>query len=156
MLDQNRLDKEMHTFHSEKLVETFDAVTAGRITKRRRRTRAREFSLSELLTAFENHNEELQIQNLHFHLLELGTNASPKLDATYFDHVPPLTELNELSEPVTFLSEKSFLDDSLPDLEPIPIMTEIPSFIGQEYENRDCNRVCTRSRSARFTPISDC
>ena len=73
MLDQNRLDKEMHTFHSEKLVETFDAVTAGRIKKRRRRTRARELSLLELLTAFENHKGELQIQNLHFHLLELGT-----------------------------------------------------------------------------------
>ena len=71
-------------------------------------------------------------------------------------HVPPLTKLNEQPEPVTFLSEKSFLDDSIPELEPIPTMTEIPSFIGQEYENRDCNRVRTRSKSARFTPISYC
>ena len=84
MLDQNRLDKEMHTLHSEKLVETFDAITAGRIIKRRRRTRAREFSLLELLTAFENHKEELQIQNLHFHLLELGTDASPKVRCYLF------------------------------------------------------------------------
>ena len=137
-------------------MEAYEAVNAGRIRKRRRRTIARESSLLELLREFESLSKDLQIQHLHSHLLNLGTNASKKLDATYFDHLPVLTEINEVSEPTICIPDKSFLDDSVPDLEVIPVMTEIPSFIGQNYENRDSKRVCTRSKSARLSTISYC
>ena len=104
-------------------MEAYEAVNAGRIRKRRRRTIARESSLLELLREFESLSKDLQIQHLHSHLLNL---------------------------------DKSFLDDSVPDLEVIAVMTEIPSFIGQNYENRDSKRVCTRSKSARLSTISYC
>ena len=55
-------------------------------------------------------------------------------------------------EPI--ISEKSFLDDtdSIPDLELVPEMTEIPSFLGTEYQARHCSRV-TRSENVRYHPF---
>ena len=70
--------------------------------------------------------------------------------------MPPLTEIESEMEvtvlPVAF-TETSFLDNtlsSIPDLEhiPCPEMTEIPSFLGQNYQSRDCSRV-TRSKTNR-------
>ena len=66
--------------------------------------------------------------------------------------MPPLSE-NELTEteqtepPIrTGINFSSFLDEtvcSVPDLEelPNPDSTDLPSFLGQNYENRDCTRV---------------
>ena len=64
--------------------------------------------------------------------------------------MPPLTEIESGMEvtvlPVAF-TETSVLDklstlSSIPDLEhiPCPEMTELPSFLGQNYETRDCCR----------------
>ena len=56
-----------------------------------------------------------------------------KLDAAYFDCLPPLEEISDISEPI--ISEKSFLDYSasdisdIPDLEEMPDMTEPLSII---------------------------
>ena len=94
-------------------------------------------------------------------MLSCGTVCSKHLDPTFFDCLPPLTELEsvmEITEPPAF-TETSFLDNtlsSIPDLEhiPCPEMTEIPSFLGQNYQSRDCSRV-TRSKTNRstFNPI---
>ena len=79
-----------------------------------------------------------------------GTNASDKLDAAYFDCLPPLEEISDISEPI--ISEKSFLDYSasdisdIPDLEEMPDMTELPSFLGTNYESRQNPRALRSSR----------
>ena len=76
--------------------------------------------------------------------------------------MPPLTEIESEMEvtvlPVAF-TETSFLDktlSSIPDLEhiPCPEVTELPSFLGQNYQTRDCSRF-TRSKMNRsiFNPI---
>ena len=40
------------------------------------------------------------------------------------------------SPKLLFLSEKSFLDDSVEDLDPIPVIIQILSFIGLNYEKQ--------------------
>ena len=73
-------------------------------------------------------------------------NLSPE----YFDCLPPLTEIEltetEQTEPPICINFSSFLDEtvcSVPDLEelPNPDSTDLPSFLGQNYQNRDCARV---------------
>ena len=72
------------------------------------------------------------------------------LSPEYFDCLPPLTEIEqaetEQTEPPICINFSSFLDEtvcSVPDLEelPNPDSTDLPSFLGQNYENRDCTRV---------------
>ena len=63
--------------------------------------------------------------------------------------MPALTEIEiqaEQNDPPICINFSSFLDESIcsvPDLEelPNPDMTEIPSFLGQNYQTRDCGRV---------------
>ena len=40
----------------------------------------------------------------------------------------------------------------VPPLEIIPDMTELPSFLGKDFEDRQCARI-TRSNSIRYNPI---
>ena len=70
---------------------------------------------------------------------------------------PPLTEIEtEQTEPTNF---SSFLDEtvcSVPDLEeiPNPDSTDYPSFLGQNYENRDRTRVLRSNMSkSSFHPL---
>ena len=61
--------------------------------------------------------------------------------------MPALTEIEaEQNDPPICINFSSFLDESIcsvSDLEelPNPDMTEIPSFLGQNYQIRDCGRV---------------
>ena len=70
-LDQKRLDKEMHRFHSVKLIEAYDALNSGRLNKKRRRTLARESDLSGILSEFESLSESEQVENLEYLAVEL-------------------------------------------------------------------------------------
>ena len=67
----------------------------------------------------------------------------------------------EISVSPIFIDPSSFLDETLcsvPDLEeiPNPDSTNVPSFLGQNYENRDCIRVLRSNRKLRssFHPCS--
>ena len=63
--------------------------------------------------------------------------------------LPALTEIEieaKQKDPLICINFSSFLDESIcsvPDLDelPNPDMTEIPSFLGQNYQTRDCGRV---------------
>jgi len=56
----------------------------------------------------------------------------------------------EISEK-SFLENSCFFDESIdvPPLEIIPDMTELPSFLGKDFEDRQCARI-TRSNSIRL------
>ena len=67
----------------------------------------------------------------------------------------------EISVSPIFIDPSSFLDEthcSVPDLEefPDPDSTNVPSFLVQNYENRDCTRVLRSNRKLRssFHPCS--
>ena len=99
-----------------------------------------------MLSDYESLTESQQIQNMQHHLLSCGTNASENLDAAYFDcEIPDI-------RPDSIISEKSYIDDSyadisdIPDLEVIPEVSDLPSFLGQEYASRECTRIL-RSRT---------
>ena len=78
--------------------------------------------------------------------------------------MPPLTELEletEQNDPTVCISFSSFLDEtncSVPDLEelPNPDLTDVPSFLGQNYQKRDCARVLRshRKSSSTYHPFS--
>ena len=75
-----------------------------------------------------------------------------------------MTEIStetEISVSPICIDPSSFLDETLcsvPDLEefPDPDSTNVPSFLGQNYENRDCIRVLRSNRKLRssFHPCS--
>ena len=145
----------MNRFHSQKLVESFEALNKGRLRKIRRKTLARESDLNEILSKFEGLPEAKKIDTLKYHILSCGTVCSDKLDPSFFDLLPPLEEISDIEfriEPI--IAEKSFLDDtdSIPDLEQVPEMSEIPSFLGTEYQARQCGRVL-RSGNVRYHPF---
>ena len=104
-----------------------------------------------MLSDYESLTESQQIQNMQHHLLSCGTYASEKLDAAYFDCLPSLEEIPDI-RPDSIISEKSYIDDSdadmsdIPDLEVIPEVSDLPSFLGQEYASRECTRIL-RSRT---------
>ena len=82
------------------------------------------------------------------------------LSPEYWNCLPPLTEIEtEQTEPPTCINFSSFLDEtvcSVPDLEeiPNPDSTDYPSFLGQNYENRDCTRVLRSNVSkSSFHPL---
>ena len=54
----------------------------------------------------------------------------------------------------SFLENASLIDDSMdvPPLEIIPDMCELPSFLGKDFEDRQCGRI-TRSKSLRHNLI---
>ena len=67
----------------------------------------------------------------------------------------------EISVSPIFIDPSSFLDETLcsvPDLEkfPDPDSTNVPSFLVQNYENRDCSHVLRSNRKLRssFHPCS--
>ena len=75
--------------------------------------------------------------------------------------MPPLDPI-EAETDITALpafNECSFLDNtcsSIPDLEtiPCPEITELPSFLGQNYESRDCTRVTrSKNKNSNLNPI---
>ena len=79
-------------------------------------------------------------------MLEIGT-LTEKLSLECFDCLPPLTEIEtEQTEPSACINFSAFLEEtvfSVPDLRelPNPKSTDAPSFrLGQNYENRDCDR----------------
>ena len=62
--DLKRLNKEMHSYHSQKLVESFEGLNHGRLRKIRRRTQVRQNSLYEILSDFESLPESQQIETM--------------------------------------------------------------------------------------------
>ena len=93
-------------------------------------------------------------------MLEIGTLTKKNLSPEYFNCLPPLTEIEtEQTVPPICINFSSFLDDtvcSVPDLEeiPNPDSTDYPSFLGQNYENRDCTRVLRSNVSkSSFHPL---
>ena len=124
----------------------------------------REKNIAQILTDFESLTQAEKIGRLHFHLLEIGTMTRDTLSPEFFDCLPPLSELPseaEQCDSTLRIDPSSFLDEtycSVPDLEeiPNPDSTEIPSFLGQNYENRDCTRVLRSSVNLRssFHPLS--
>ena len=97
-------------------------------------------------------------------LNEIGTLTKKYLSPEYFDLLPPLTKLEletEQNDPTVCISFSSILDEtncSVPDLEelPNPDLTEVPSFLGQNYQARDCARVLRshQKSSSTYHPFS--
>ena len=116
---------------------------------RLRKTILRETDIYDILTMYEGLSQTTKIAHLQFNLLEIGTLNNASLSPEYFDCLPALTEIEiqaEQNDPPICINFSSFLDESIcsvPDLEelPNPDMTEIPSFLGQNYQTRDCGRV---------------
>ena len=119
----------------------------GRLHSKRRQTILRENNICDILKKFESLTQSEKIASLQYHLLEIGTLTKKTLSPEYFDCLPPLTEIEtEQTEPPICINFSSFLDEtvcSVPDLEelPNPDSTDLPSFLGQNYQNRDCTRV---------------
>ena len=159
-LDLNKLDSQMNRFHSQKKVEATDGLKHGELNSKRRETILRENNIFDILKKFESLAQSEKIASLQFHLLEIGTLTKKTLSPEYFNCLPPLTEIEtEQTEPSICINVSSFLDEtvcSVPDLEeiPNPDSTDYPSFLGQNYENRDCTRVLRSNVSkSSFHPL---
>ena len=143
----NKLHSQMNRFHSQKVIEATDGLEKGRLNSKRIQTILRENNIFDILKKFESLTQSEKIASLQFHLLEIGTLTKKTLSPEYFNCLPPLTEIEtEQTEPPICINFSSFLDEtvcSVPDLEelPNPDSTDLPSFLGQNYENRDCTRV---------------
>ena len=127
----------------------------------------REKNIYDILVTYERYSSLEKIAHLQFHLLEIGTLTKDSLSPEYFDCLPALTEIEtetEQNEPTLIISTCSFLDEtvcSVPELEELPIvpnpdLTEVPSFLGQNYESRDCTRVLRSHKKtvSSFHPFS--
>ena len=132
----------------------------GRLNSKHRQTILRENNIFDILKKFESLAQSEKIASLQFHLLEIGTLTKKTLSPEYFNCLPPLTEIEtEQTEPSICINVSSFLDEtvcSVPDLEeiPNPDSTDYPSFLGQNYENRDCTRVLRSNVSkSSFHPL---
>ena len=113
-LSLDKLDREINRFHSQKLVESFDALNFGRLRKKRRQTLLRQDNLFDLLVEFEGKSDERKVLDLKYRLLACGTVCSNKIDPSFFDCLPPLTELEsemDITAPPAF-TETSFLDNT--------------------------------------------
>ena len=101
---------------------------------------------------FEKLSESRKIQNLHSHVLDCGTYTSDHCDSQYFAVLPLMEEI-EVEAEKSFLENSSFVDESIdvPPLENLPDLSELPSFLGKDFGDRQCGRI-TRSRSSRFNP----
>ena len=93
-------------------------------------------------------------------MLEIVILTKKTLSPKYFNSLPPLNEIKiEQTEPSICINVNSFLDEtvgSVPDLEeiPNPDSTDYPSFLGQNYENRDRTRVLRSNMSkSSFHPL---
>ena len=76
-----------------------------------------------------------KLDNLHAHVLQIGTITKSNMDPTYFDQLPALTEISDTpEEPI--LEKNSYLNDTgvsdIPELENFPTLTDLPSFLGTE------------------------
>ena len=95
--------------------------------------------------------------------MDCGTYTSDVCSPKYFEVLPMLDqlEIEPLSETLkvteNLISEESFLDSStnIPPLESVPEVSELPSFLGADFGNREGQKShrITRSKSARFNPI---
>ena len=160
----DKLDSEMNRFHSNKVVQSTDGLEKGRLNGKRRKTILRESNIYEILTGFESLSQTQKLNSLQFHLLQIGTMTKETLSPEYFDVLAPLTEIPTESEqnvPSICIDYGSFLDEtncSVPELEelPNPDLTELPSFLGKNYEARDCTRVLRSNSksSSLFHPFS--
>ena len=157
MCNQTRLNSEMHLYHQQKVNLADADLNHGRMRTIRRQTLVHQDSLLNSLKEFEKLSESDKIQNLHYHVLDCGTYTSESCDPQFFSVLPLMEEIDiepELSEK-PFLENSSFIDNSIdvPPLEDIlPNMTELPSFLGKEFGDRQCGRI-TRSNSVRYNPI---
>ena len=156
MCNQTRLNREMNLFHQQKVNLADAALNHGRMKTIRRQTLANQDSLLNSLQKFEKLSELQKIQNLHYHVLDCGTYTSDVCTPEYFAVLPLMEEIvvePEISEK-SFLENSGFADESIdvPPLEIIPDITELPSFLGKDFENRQCARI-TRSKSIRYNPI---
>ena len=150
-----------HTWISfAKKIQATDGLKHGRLNSKRRKTILRENDIFDILKKFESLTRSEKIASLQFHLLEIGTLTKKNLSPEYFNCLPPLTEIEtEQTVPPICINFSSFLDDtvcSVPDLEeiPNPDSTDYPSFLGQNYENRDCTRVLRSNVSkSSFHPL---
>ena len=157
-----RLDSEMNRFHSNKIVQSTDGLENGRMNSKRRQTLLRESNIYDILVNFESLSQSEKLTHLNFHLLQIGTLTKDTLSPEYFDCLPPLTEIEleiEQNDPHKSIDFSSFLDEtscSVPDLEelPNPDMTNVPSFLGQNYESRNCTRVLrSHKNSSAYHPF---
>ena len=149
-----KLDSQMNRFHSKKKnVQSTDGSGKGRMNSKRRKTILRESNIFDIPTKYEALSQSEKIANLQYHLLEIGTLTKNPLSPEYFDCFSPLAELKIETVCINF---NSFLDEtncSVPDLEelPNPDMTDVPSFLGQNYQKRDCTRVLRSHKKASST-----
>ena len=113
----------------------------------RRQTLANQDNVLNSLQKFEKFSRSEKIQNLHNHILDCGTYTSDVCTPEYF------AVLNIFCIKY-FLENSGFVDESIdvPQLEIIPDITKLPSFLGKDFENRQCARI-TRSKSIRYNPI---
>ena len=110
----------------------------------------------EALTKSEKRCNFTNCTTLLYHILEIGLLTKKSFRPEYFDCLPRLNELEletEQNDPTVCISFSSFLDEtncSVPDLEelPNPDSTDVPSFLGQNYQARDCARVLRSNRKS--------
>ena len=133
------------------------ALNHDRMRAIRRQTLVHQDSLLNSLKEFEKFSDSDKIQNLHYHVLDCGTYTSEFCDPQFFSVLLLLEEIDmepELSEK-PFSENSSFIDNSI-DIPPVkdilPNMTELPTFLGKEFDDRQCGRI-TRSNSVRYNPI---
>ena len=74
----------INRFHSQKLVESFDALNFGRLRKKRRKTLQRQDNLKDILVEFEEKSDERKVADLTYHLLACGIVCSDKIDPSFF------------------------------------------------------------------------
>lgn len=154
---------EMNLYHRQKVNIASAALKYGRMRNIRRDTLIHQDSLSKSLTDFERLSEHNKIKNLKYHILDCGTYTSDVCCPKYFEVLPMLDqlEIEPLSETLktteNLISEESFLDSStsIPPLESVPEVSELPSFLGTDFGTREGQKSgrMTRSKSARFNPI---
>ena len=145
----------MNRFHPVKVNQATDGLENGRMNSKRRETILRQTDISK----YQALTQSEKIATLQYHLLEIGTLTKNSLSPEYFDCLPPLTELEletEQNDPTVCISFSSFLDEtncSVPDLEelPNPDLTDVPSFLGQNYQARDCARVLRSHQKSSLT-----
>ena len=82
-MNQEKVDREIKRFHSQKLIESFDALNFGRLRNKRRETIVRQDKLYDILVEFEGKSNERKVADLKYHLLSCGKVCSKHLDPTF-------------------------------------------------------------------------
>ena len=121
------------TVHRQKVNLADAALNHGGMKSIRRQTLANQDSVLNSLQKFEKLSKSEKIQNLHNHILDCGTYTSDVCTPEYFAVLLLTEEIviePEISEK-SFLENSGFVDESIdvPQLEIIPDITELPSFL---------------------------